>query len=74
MSHAHTKISCRWFDYQFNKYKRCFITETNNILMTYCDRTTSEMRGLPPKIILRDSRRSENAQTHTQANNTKYEV
>jgi hypothetical protein len=31
----------------------------------YCDRTTSEMRGLSPKIILGDSRRSENAQTHT---------
>jgi transposase InsO family protein len=30
-----------------------------------CDRTTSEMRGLPPKIISGDSRRSENAQTHT---------
>jgi hypothetical protein len=31
----------------------------------YCDRTTSKMRGLSPKIILGDSRRSENAQTHT---------
>jgi hypothetical protein len=30
-----------------------------------CDRTTSEMRGLSPKIILGDSRRSDNAQTHT---------
>jgi hypothetical protein len=30
-----------------------------------CDRTTSEMRGLSPKIILGDSRRSENAHTHT---------
>jgi hypothetical protein len=30
-----------------------------------CDRTTSEMRGLSPKIILGDSRRRENAQTHT---------
>jgi hypothetical protein len=29
------------------------------------DRTTSEMRSLSPKIILGDSRRSENAQTHT---------
>jgi hypothetical protein len=29
-----------------------------------CDRTTSKMRGLSPKIILGDSRRSENAQTH----------
>jgi hypothetical protein len=26
-----------------------------------CDRTTSEMMGLPPKIISGDSRRSENA-------------
>jgi hypothetical protein len=31
----------------------------------HCDRTTSEMRGLSPKIILGDSRRNENAQTHT---------
>jgi hypothetical protein len=31
----------------------------------HCDRTTSEMRGLSPKIISGDSRRSENAQTHT---------
>jgi hypothetical protein len=30
-----------------------------------CDRTTSEMRGLSPKIISRDSWWSENAQTHT---------
>jgi hypothetical protein len=30
-----------------------------------CDRTTSKMKGLSPKIILGDSRRSENAQTHT---------
>jgi hypothetical protein len=30
-----------------------------------CDRTTSEMRGLSPKIISGDSRWSENAQTHT---------
>jgi hypothetical protein len=30
-----------------------------------CDRTTSEMRGLSPKIILGDSQRSENVQTHT---------
>jgi hypothetical protein len=29
------------------------------------DRTTSEMRGLSPKIVSRDSRRSENTQTHT---------
>jgi ABC-type iron transport system FetAB ATPase subunit len=29
-----------------------------------CDRTTSEMRGLSPKIISEDSRGSENAQTH----------
>jgi hypothetical protein len=30
-----------------------------------CDSTTSEMRGLSPKIISGDSRRSENTQTHT---------
>jgi hypothetical protein len=29
-----------------------------------CDRTTSEMRGLSPKIISGDSRWNENAQTH----------
>jgi hypothetical protein len=34
-------------------------------LVSNCDRTTSEMRGLSPKIILGDSRRSDNAQTHT---------
>jgi hypothetical protein len=32
---------------------------------TNCDRTTSEIRGLSPKIILGNSRWSENAQTHT---------
>jgi hypothetical protein len=32
---------------------------------TNCDRTTSEMRGLSPKITSGDSRRSENAQTQT---------
>jgi hypothetical protein len=31
----------------------------------HCDRTTSELRGLSPKIISGDSRRSENTQTHT---------
>jgi hypothetical protein len=31
----------------------------------HCDSTISEMRGLSPKIISGDSRRSENAQTHT---------
>jgi hypothetical protein len=35
------------------------------MILGCCDRTTSEMRGLSPKIILGDSRRSENAQTHT---------
>jgi hypothetical protein len=34
------------------------------IAVAWCDRTTLEMRGLSPKIILGDSRRSENAQTH----------
>jgi hypothetical protein len=33
--------------------------------MTFWDRTTSKMRGLSPKIISGDSRRSKNAQTHT---------
>jgi hypothetical protein len=35
------------------------------LINDYCDRTTSKMRGLSPKIILGDSRRIENAQTHT---------
>jgi hypothetical protein len=42
-----------------------------------CDRTTSKMRGLSPKIILGDSRRSENAQTHTNKHtipNMKFEL
>jgi hypothetical protein len=40
-----------------------------------CDRTTSRMRGLSPKIISGDSRRSENTQTqHIEAYNTIYEV
>jgi hypothetical protein len=33
--------------------------------LSHCDRTTLEMRGLSSKIILGDSQRSENAQTHT---------
>jgi hypothetical protein len=33
--------------------------------LVQCDRTTSKMRGLSPKIISGDSRQSENAQTHT---------
>jgi hypothetical protein len=45
------------------------ITQRVNFLAaredTKCDSTTSKMRGLSPKIILGDSRRSENAQTHT---------
>jgi hypothetical protein len=36
-----------------------------NTLWPSCDRTTSKMKGLSPKIISGDSRRSENAQTHT---------
>jgi hypothetical protein len=37
----------------------------NLVNLAQCDRTTSEMRGSSPKIISGDSRRSENAQTHT---------
>jgi hypothetical protein len=33
-------------------------------VVSTCDRTTSKMKGLSPKIISGDSRRSENAQTH----------
>jgi hypothetical protein len=40
----------------------CF---TQSCSDTNCDRTTSEMRCLSPKIISGDSRRNENAQTHT---------
>jgi hypothetical protein len=40
-----------------------------------CDRITLEIRGLSPKIISDDSRRSENKQTqHIEAYNTIYEV
>jgi hypothetical protein len=35
-----------------------------SFLLAACDRTTSEMSALSPKIISGDSRRSENAQTH----------
>jgi hypothetical protein len=37
----------------------------HHFLIGQCDRTTSKVRGLSPKIILGDSRWSENAQTHT---------
>jgi hypothetical protein len=37
----------------------------HNVFRALCDRTTSELRGLSPKIISEDSRRSENVQTHT---------
>jgi hypothetical protein len=37
-----------------------------------CDRTTSEMRDLSPKIISGDSRLSENAQTHTSKHTVSY--
>jgi hypothetical protein len=47
-------LQCMDFIYFKLQYKR----------NTY-DRTTSEMRGSSPKIISGDSRRSENAQTHT---------
>jgi hypothetical protein len=35
------------------------------VWLVMCDRTTSKIRGLSPKIISGDSRQSENAQTHT---------
>jgi hypothetical protein len=38
---------------------------SSHLHATACDRTTLKMRGLSPKIISGDSRRSENAQTHT---------
>jgi hypothetical protein len=48
-------------------FKWCLITSLGipGICDDYCDRTTSKMRGLSPKIISGDSQRSENAQTHT---------
>jgi hypothetical protein len=46
-------------------YPRGHMCNDTKIEEENCDRTTSEMRGLSPKIILGDSRRSENAQTHT---------
>jgi hypothetical protein len=44
----------------------CFVLELplGTFILT-CDRTTSKIRGLSPKIISGDSRRSGNAQTHT---------
>jgi hypothetical protein len=44
------------------------------VVRTVYDRTTSKMRDLSPKIISGDSRRSENAQTHTKAYKTKYKI
>jgi hypothetical protein len=35
----------------------------NLAIITNCDRTTSRLRGLSPKIISRDSRRSKNVPT-----------
>jgi hypothetical protein len=47
----------------------------NLALITNCDRTNIEMRGMSPKVISGDSRRSENAQTHhVQAYKTIHEV
>jgi hypothetical protein len=40
--------------------------------LNHCDRTTSEMRGLSPKIISEDSQRSENTQTHTYKHTVAY--
>jgi hypothetical protein len=47
----HLKREVKKLEFEVNKLKKC-------------DSTTSEMRGLSPKIILGDSRRSENTQTH----------
>jgi hypothetical protein len=53
-------MHCHFYAYLFTLRPSNF-----SILAKRCDRTTSEMRGLSPKIISEDSRRSENAQTHT---------
>jgi hypothetical protein len=44
---------------------RSLCTPPPTKVSTNCDRTTSEMRDLSPKITSGDSRRSGNAQTHT---------
>jgi hypothetical protein len=50
---------------------RIVINNDKNIPLT-CDRTTSKMRDLSPKIISGDSRQSENAQTHTYKHTVSY--
>jgi hypothetical protein len=50
--------------YSFTSVKFKFHQIYLNSFKRVCNRTTSEKRGLSPKIILGDSRRSENAQTH----------
>jgi hypothetical protein len=42
------------------------------VIQATCDRTTSEMRSLSPKIISGDSQRGENAQTHTYKHTVPY--
>jgi hypothetical protein len=48
--------------FQLVLFTFCFYRKRMEVV---CDRTTSEMRDLSPKIISGDSQRSENAQTHT---------
>jgi hypothetical protein len=45
--------------------EKSVLGNANQLSGNICDSTTSEMRSLSPKIISGDSRRSENAQTHT---------
>jgi hypothetical protein len=60
-------INFYWLSQSVEFKKPMTATWSSDHLAIYrsCDRTTSEMRGLSPKIISGDSRRSENAQTHT---------
>jgi hypothetical protein len=48
-----------------SKYNDSYTLISWSSVVCHCDRTTSEMRGLSPKIISGDSQRSENVQTHT---------
>jgi hypothetical protein len=51
--------------YRLSSSVTLVITARPRVRVGVCDRTTSKKRGLSPKIISGDSRRSENAQTHT---------
>jgi hypothetical protein len=61
-------VDATWVPLQeFKELYHSFQLEDELILQREgeCDRTTSKTRGLSPNIISGDSRRNENAQTHT---------